>query len=260
MDNHETENSNPSPTISTTAKTESEFPQLDLRSIMSKVHSRYPGQVGIAISDGRTDQEAGATDAVPAWSTSKVPLAIAALRKDPSLKDTVTAAITRSDNSSAEKLWSALGTPQSAATAVSQVLSEGGVTAQVQSSVVRPGFSSFGQTMLSPVQEAHFAANLHCIQGAETVIGLMGQVESDQAYGMGTLAGAKFKGGWGATPEGGYEARQFGTVEVAGSPVALALWVRPDAGDYGTAQQALNLLAKELEPVLQQAPRVSQKC
>lgn len=248
----------PTPTVSENASPETA--ELDLESVVRAVQEKFPGDIGIALSDGTNDMTGGSTEAVPAWSTSKVPLAIAALRNNPQQSPAVTAAITRSDNDSAQQLWDSLGEPSTAAHLVSQVLAEGGVDAQVQSTVVRPGFSAFGQTLLSPAQEAHFAANLSCVQGSEHVTSLMGNIDSDQSYGMGSLPGAAFKGGWGPTPEGGYEARQMGTVETDHGRVALALWVKPQAGDYGTAQQALSALAQELQPLLGKATPIAENC
>ncbi|MCF4006752.1 hypothetical protein L1O03_06105 [Corynebacterium uropygiale] len=253
----------PSPTLdgdTPAPDTASESAPLDLESVVQRVQAQYPGEIGIAISDGTQETTGGSTEAVPAWSTSKVPLAIVALRNDPQQASAVSAAITQSDNASAEQLWASLGDPASAAQAVAQVLSEGGVNATVQSQVVRPGFSSFGQTLLSPAEEARFAARLSCLAGAESVLGHMKNVAGDQSYGLGTLPDAAFKGGWGPTPDGGYEARQLGTVQADGGRVAIALWVRPEAGDYGTAQQALTALASELKPLLAQATPIANGC
>ena len=62
-----------------------------------------------------------------AWSTIKVPLAVAALRADVARSDQLNAVITRSDNAAAEELWSQLG--DGAAQLVQSVMREAGDTA-----------------------------------------------------------------------------------------------------------------------------------
>ena len=63
-----------------------------------------------------------------AWSTIKVPLVIAAMRKQNTGPVTapMTAAITESDNAAAESIWAGLGDPDNAATQVEAVLRETG--------------------------------------------------------------------------------------------------------------------------------------
>ena len=64
----------------------------------------------------------------PAWSTSKVPLTIAALREEhqPTVTDEMRAAITKSDNAAAERIWENLGDPVTAAHKIEAVLREYG--------------------------------------------------------------------------------------------------------------------------------------
>lgn len=81
---------------------------VDLQPIIDDVVAVYGGSAGVAVSDGRAELVGGDDGAYPAWSTIKVPIAIAALRQDPSLSPDAAAAIQYSDNDAAQRLWSAL--------------------------------------------------------------------------------------------------------------------------------------------------------
>ena len=113
-------------------------------------------------SPGRTEHLTSLGDGRSgvAWSTIKVPLAIAALRSDRSrAKDLVVKAITESDNAASEQLWSRLGGPAEAARQVQGVIAEGGDTATVvESRRLRRGFTAFGQTQWTLLRQARFAA------------------------------------------------------------------------------------------------------
>ncbi|WP_018020578.1 hypothetical protein [Corynebacterium doosanense] len=201
----------------------------------------FDGTAGIAVSDGVTVTSAGDDTAYPAWSTSKVPIAIAALRQDPSLTAPAAAAITASNNEAAETLW--LSLPAGAA---DQVLAEGGAPVTMNTVKIRPEFSVFGQTAWSPSSQATFAANLPCVAGSAPVLELMGQVNSDQTYGIGQLPGARFKGGWGPDPSGSYQVRQFGRFAGPNGDIAVALTAIPASGQYGDAQAMASMMATQL--------------
>lgn len=212
-----------------------------LQSAVDAAVAAFGGTAGIAVSDGTTATSAGDDTAYPAWSTSKVPIAIAALRQDPSLTAPAAAAITASNNEAAETLW--LSLPEGAA---DQVLAEGGLQVSMNTVKIRPEFSVFGQTAWSPSSQATFAANLPCVAGSAPVLDLMGQVSPDQAYGIGQLPGARFKGGWGPDPSGSYQVRQFGRFTGANGEVAVALTAIPASGQYGDAQAMASMMATQL--------------
>lgn len=212
-----------------------------LQSAVDMAVAAFGGTAGIAVSDGVTATSAGDDTAYPAWSTSKVPIAIAALRQDPSLTAPAAAAITASNNEAAETLW--LSLPAGAA---DQVLAEGGAPVTMNTVKIRPEFSVFGQTAWSPSSQATFAANLPCVEGSAPVLELMGQVNSDQTYGIGQLPGARFKGGWGPDPSGSYQVRQFGRFTGTHGEVAVALTAIPASGQYGDAQAMASMMATQL--------------
>jgi len=184
-----------------------------------------------------------------AWSTIKVPLAIAALGADSAQIGNATAAITASDNSAAQAMWDSLGSGATAATAVQQVLAGyGDLTTRVQPEVVRPGFTAFGQTLWPLVDQAQFAAALPCREDAAVVLPMMGQVLPDQSWGLGRLPGARFKGGWGPDEAGGYLVRQFGIVNTGAGQVAVA--VAADSGTFEDGIAVLDQVATWLAPRL----------
>lgn len=219
----------------------------------SEVLSALPDGVDMAIGNGVHSNNGVA---VPPWSTIKVPIAIAAFRNDSAAAQPYVApAITQSSNEAAAQLWASLGDPSRAATLTEQVISEGKSSATVQTKVVRPGFSSFGQSDWSVPEQATFASNLRCIQGSEPVTKYMGQIASGGGYGLGIIPGALFKGGWGPDESGNYGARQFGLVpNGAGKFVAVALAATSPDGTMEGAQARLTEAVKILQPVLGELP------
>lgn len=227
-----------------------------LQAAVDQTIAVYGGTAGIAVSDGSTEVTAGDMSAAAAWSTIKVPLAVAALRQDPAQTTNVTAAIQWSDNNAAEALWASLGTPEQAGQATTDILREGRNDVTVNTVVTRDGFSSFGQTMWSPDDQARFAATLGCISGSDPVLQNMAMVEPGQSWGIGRLPGARFKGGWGPQPDGAYSVRQFGlsTNPTSGQTTALAIIVRPGSGSFADAQAMADTLISTVQPALAQAP------
>ncbi|KAA0917315.1 hypothetical protein [Dietzia sp. ANT_WB102] len=210
---------------------------------------------GIAVAPvgGGQIREAGAWRTGVAWSTIKIPLAVAVARTDPQAVLHNAAAITVSDNQAAESLWERLGGGAVSATAVGRLLAEGGdVSTEVPSVPSRPGYSIFGQTRWSLVDQTRFASALPCLPGAEQVIDLMGQIAPDQRWGLGRLPGARFKGGWGPGESGGYLVRQFGVVRAAGGDVAISLAV--DAPSFGEGTAAITTMVDAIAPHLASIP------
>lgn len=199
------------------------------------------GTAGAAVGGPEGIVVAGFTEPTPAWSTIKVPIAIAALRADPSLSPDAAAAITASDNDAAQRLYTAAGEAGTNA-----VLAELGLGTGVNTAPLRPEFSTFGQTPLSVVDEATMANTLACVSGAGEVLGLMGQVDPGQSYGLGTQ-GALFKGGWGPDESGMYQVRQFGLLPRGdGTYVPVALTALPADGSYESGQRMLSAMAQTL--------------
>lgn len=230
------------------------------------------GEFSVALLDDGTLHTGGTlgdggdlTDA--AWSTSKVPLAIAALRQaeadgDPAdleqVTDTIRQAIGVSDNGAADALWASLGEPATAAQKVEAVLADAGVSTDVPAERPRGEFSAYGQTRWSVSDQARFAGQLGCLSSAGPVVEAMGQVDPGQSYGIGRVDGAWFKGGWGPGADGRYLVRQFGLVpgdEGTSVPVAVAV-IAPD-GSYESAQGALDDVVEALRDRIDAATGVT---
>ncbi|AWB85019.1 hypothetical protein C3E79_03470 [Corynebacterium liangguodongii] len=222
-----------------------------LARVADSVAAAYGGSVGIAVAGAGETLVGGDDGAYPAWSTIKVPIAIAAQRVAPADAQALAPAmIQASDNAAAESLWSVITPPD-----VDAVLADTGVQASVNTTKLRPEFSVFGQTLLTASQEATLASHLACVAGAGPVLTLMGSVNADQAYGLGHLPGARLKGGWGPDVQGSYQVRQLARVANSrGEDVALAITVLPADGTYATGQAMANEAANQLAPLLDALP------
>ena len=218
-----------------------------LEASFEQLSATVAATVGIAVAAPDSAQVCtfGAWSAGVAWSTIKVPLAVAALRSDRSrAKKLVVKAITESDNPASEKLWSQLGEPAAAARQVQAVIAECGDTAtEVESKRVRPGFTAFGQTNWSLTKQAQFAAQLPGISGAAEVVDLMHHLVAGQRWGL-AAQGVVAKGGWGPGSTGAdYLVRQFGIVPTAAGHVGVALAADAHDGAFETGVALLNRMA-----------------
>jgi hypothetical protein len=184
-----------------------------------------------------------------AWSTIKVPLAIAGLRETdpPQVTEAMRAAITQSDNDAAESIWASLGDPATAAQKVEAVLAEAGAPTTVESRKVRPEFTAFGQTEWPLGDQATFLSSAACDPASQPIMDLMGQIEPDQRWGLGQIPGAKFKGGWGPSLDGNYLVRQFGVVPVNDGLAVVAVAVEPNSGAFDDGTEALTQIATWLQ-------------
>lgn len=228
--------------------------QGDLAAEIDAILDTWGGHAGVALAvpgaDGEAaaPQVAGDLESDVAWSTSKVPVAIAAVRQaraaDASIQANVNAAITVSDNATAEALWAGLGDPATAAAASTTVLRDGGdAVTTINAERIRPEYTAFGQTPWALPDQARFGAHLTCLDGAGPVVEAMGAIADDQRYGLGAIPGARFKGGWGPDESGMYQVRQFGTIAVDGGEVGVAIAARPADGTYATGQAMLTEIA-----------------
>lgn len=219
----------------------------------ASVQKKLSGPAGVAVFPVGSTRSAdlvtvGTWKSGVAWSTSKVPVTIAAQRRSKSTttKARSTKAITRSDNRAAEQLWASLGTPTKAAARTQDVIRDAGDRSTVvQHRRVRPGFTAFGQTRWDLDDQAQFAAGLPCLKDAKGVVTLMGKVTKSQRWGLGQLPRTSFKGGWGPVGRG-YLVRQLGIITLPdGSAVGVAIAVSSPRGfDRGT--QDLTTIARWL--------------
>ena len=206
------------------------------------------GIVVSAVGNGQPPTTFGDWQTGPAWSTIKVPLIIAGLRAEnpPEVTDAMKAAITESDNAAAESVWATLGDPVTAAHKVEDVLRQTGDPTIVQSQKVRPEFTAFGQTIWPLTEQVRFLSVAVCDKANDPVFSLMGQVEPDQRWGIGTIAGTRFKGGWGPSPTGKYLVRQMGVLDGPNGRIAVALAAEPNSGKFDDGTAALTEIANWL--------------
>ncbi|MDR0593487.1 MAG: hypothetical protein LBG60_09605 [Bifidobacteriaceae bacterium] len=221
--------------------------EAELAGAVAAVEASSGARLGVAVlaAGGAAPVSAGSWPTGHAWSTAKVPVAIAALAADgsPANDALAAAAITLSDNAAAEQLWTGLGDSDQAGSAVDAVLREAGSATGVQRTRTRPEYTAFGQTTWSLADQAGFAARFPGGQAADRVWALMDQIDSSQSWGLGRFAGAHFKGGWGPD-DSGYVVRQFGQVPVASGCAAIAIGGWAPSFEAGTA--ALDGLAQAL--------------
>lgn len=220
-----------------------------------KLQAELGGTIGLAASPlgkGQAVERVGSLSTGIAWSTSKVPVAMAVIaaghrsRQSSNLRQ----AITASDNAAAERLWSSLGSGGPAAQAATrQLRNAGDRNTTMESQRLRSGYTPFGQTQWALADQARFVAGMPCLKAGKAVLDLMGQTISAQRWGLGQIdSGAQLKGGWGpgSRPgvDGGYLDRQMGIVTVGGRRVALTLASLPADGSHETGTRNLTAIAK----------------
>jgi hypothetical protein len=201
-----------------------------------------PATIGVAIAgvDGTVLASLGTWSTGVAWSTIKVPLAIAALRAGIGSRELVDQTIAQSDNAAAEDLWSGLGDPIEAARQVRAVIRDAGdATTEVESRRLRPDYTAFGQTQWSLVRQAQFAARLPLIPDASGVIELMRDLCPDHRWGL-AAKGFAAKGGWGPGISDGYLVRQFAIVPTEAGHIGVALAADAQDGVFETGIDVLN--------------------
>jgi hypothetical protein len=218
--------------------------ELALEASFEQLSASVPANVGIAIARPDRTYSLGRWWSGVAWSTIKVPLAIAALRGDRSrAQDLAVKAITQSDNRASEQLWSQLGEPADAARQVQGVIAESGDTATVvESRRLRRGFTAFGQTQWTLIRQARFAAQLSSIPDAGTVIDLMHKLTVDQQWGLAAKDIAA-KAGWGPGIHGDYLVRQFGIMPTQSGQWGVALAAEAHDGVFETGVEVVNALS-----------------
>lgn len=223
----------------------------ELRSAFEKVANNNAVSISVSWIDPRYGllSIGAANESWPAWSTSKVPVALAltAQGRGQEYATAMSRALRNSDNDAAQTMWQALGqTNQERANAVTAILRRAGDTSTtVPATVSRAGFTIFGQTLWSTPQQASFLWALPCMKGADQVVSNMQQVSGGQRWGLGGLPGATFKGGWGPGVNRGYLVRQFGWYEGSEGKRVLIAWA-VKAGSYGQGTAVLDQLAAVL--------------
>lgn len=216
----------------------------------ARLAARLPGAEGAAVSSagiGRPVSSVGSLRTGVAWSTAKVPVAMATLTSEVGSRADRVAAITASDNAAAERLWASLGGGASAAQAATrQLRAAGDRRTEIQAQKLRVGYTAFGQTAWRLSDQARFVAGMSCTRAGRQVLSLMGDVAPGQRWGLGSTGqAAQLKGGWGpgispGTADGWLD-RQMGVLRIDGKAIAVA--IATTASDHGTGTQNLTRLA-----------------
>lgn len=207
---------------------------------------------GIAILEGGKSALAGDITSGPAFSTMKAPISAAVYRKNGGpgrWAGDIRAALQKSENNAAFRLWDSLGGVQTAAKKVDAVLRDAGDSA-TKTSTTKQGCSSclsvYGQTDWALSDQATW------LQGAlksnkgefKYITDIMKGVSGDdETFGFGEISGAiLWKGGWGDNDAGGW-ARQVGLMKVNGKKRIVAVIAKAESAS--AAQRKLTDLVKK---------------
>lgn len=243
---------------------------------IADLEDEYGARIGVAVAlpgastDGTGELApdfAGDLETDYAWSTAKVPIAVAYERVTGEIDGIVEAALTVSDNDAAAVMWDSLGGGAASRKDVDAVLAEAGDTeTHMQTNEDGDYNGVFGMTDWSVRAQAVMGANLLCIDGGPDVYEIMGDIAEDQSYGLGAIPGAHFKGGWAPDDDTGeYLVRQVGVLPAFGNDsgdakdgpfVGVSVAVRPDDGTYGTAMEILD----DLAVIMAERPALGGRC
>ena len=152
----------------------------------------------------------------------KVPVIVAALAAGQANWDAIEAAITRSDNEAALRLWRRLDDGSAEVEAVLRARRRRPHDASSASrthAATAPSAAPSGRCARRSTFYAALArGELLPAADTERVLDAMGRIVPEQRWGLGRVPGIRFKGGWGPSerPEGGYEVIQVG---IAGARV-----------------------------------------
>ena len=206
------------------------------------IRKATPGQLGVALVPVGSDaaQSFGTLKTGRAWSTFKVPVALAAERKNgASILVKEDKAITFSDNDAAGDLWGSLGGGKASVDAVTAVLREGHDMATRVSSEIDTPRSYPGYTQWALADQARFGAHLPCMPNSKNILDHMGSLAPNQRWGIADLgpkrhAVTAVKGGWGPATDAapGYLVRQLGLISTDQGEVAVAMAARPASGKF----------------------------
>lgn len=228
------------------------------------IRAKYPGEFGLAIVPTGTDTvwSFGGLKTGRAWSTLKVPVSLAAERKNgAAVAAKEDKAIIFSDNDAAGDLWGSLGGGRASVGAVSGVLREGHDTRTRVSSEIDDPPSYPGYTPWALADQARFGAQLPCLPGSEHVIRLMSAVAPNQQWGIARVghdqgAITAVKGGWGPARglDRGILVRQLGFIGTTRGQVAVSMAAIPRSGKFSDGTAMLNQMGMWLSRNLAQLP------
>ncbi|MFT3661925.1 MAG: hypothetical protein QM809_11140 [Gordonia sp. (in: high G+C Gram-positive bacteria)] len=221
-----------------------------LHAAFARLRLKTPTGIALAPVGGGTPVLLGDQTIRDAWSTIKIPLALAAERRNGQNRSE-TKAIVDSDNRSARRLTRSLGSPGEAVDAVTSVLREGGdARTLVLPATDDDEWPHLGETLWALSDSALWTAKLPCMDGSEHILALMAQVGRTQNWGLRKASSedAAVKGGWGVDErDRGYLVRQIGILTLDdGSRVAVSMSVHAPKMSYDTGVTVMNTLGRWL--------------
>ena len=137
---------------------------------------------------------------------------------------------------------------------VEAVLRQAGDPTRVVSKKVRPEFTAFGQSEWAVANQVRFISYAACQNSDGPIFNLMGHIESAQRWGLGTIAGTRFKGGWGPSSTGQYLVRQMGVLTMPFGQVAVAIAAQPASGRFDDGTRVLTTISTWLMHHLEMLP------
>ncbi|MBG6122625.1 hypothetical protein [Corynebacterium aquatimens] len=212
----------------------------ELDAALASIAQETNTTVALSLWDGTNEIRGGTLRSLPAWSTEKVPIALAAQEHcalDRAMLDQlITNAITMSDNSSTDLLYGCLGDSMTAARLVGEQVGRSGADVYMD--------PMWGVTQWPISSQAHYAYYLSTLPADNLVTDSMSKVVPQQSWGLGRIEGMHFKGGWNDSElDGGYDDRQMGFFTVAGSTYGVSIGARSEAGSMTDTVKALNKMA-----------------
>lgn len=198
-------------------------------------------EVAISIWDGEKEIVSGDLRSLSAWSTEKIPIALASLEHcafdDVVKEQLITSAITYSDNNSTDMLYSCLDGYASASELVSEVIGRSGADVYMD--------PIWGESQWPVSSQAHFAYYLSSLPEDNIVIESMANVVPQQSWGIGEIEGMHFKGGWSdSKKDGSYQNRQMGFITIEDKTYGIAIAARSEIGSMMDTIDALNRLGQ----------------
>lgn len=222
-------------------------PTGDVAEKIQKTADEYGVHVEAAWVDPTSGvQRVGETAGLEAWSTAKVPIALAVVGqgRGEEFRHEIAESLRISDNDDAVTLWESLGPDEmTRAEAVDGVLRNAGDNNTLFSKT-DSSQQEFGLTIWDVSDQVIFLENMPCLTGADQIINDLSNIDESQKWGIGIFPGAVFKGGWGPSQHG-FVSRQFGwftNSENARVIVAIAVL----ADDEDSAHDTLTAIAKAL--------------
>ena len=180
-----------------------------LEAEVERIEADTDTSIGIVlIDDDDAAVTAGDVTSLAAWSTIKVPVAMAATEhcdaSEEVLDTLITSTIEVSDNGSADQLWMCLAAAGGAKKLVADELAKAGATATLEEA-----WGTSEWSLNSQARYAHYLAELSDRKPDNAVLDKMVHVDKSQSWGLGAL-GIPFKGGWSDDTDGSWQSRQLG--------------------------------------------------